>query len=76
MLVFKKFCKKECPYCIKNNPYPEFKVENGKVKEFDVINHSYTDSGERVVSKTIISTNGIFPTITTRPDTLGVVVDE
>ena len=34
----KKFCKKECPYCIKNNPYPEFKVENGKVKE-DGINY-------------------------------------
>lgn len=49
-------------------------LENGKVKEFDVINHSYTDSGERVISKTIISTNGIFPTITTRPDTLAIVV--
>lgn len=49
-------------------------LKSGKVKEFDVINHSYTDSGERVVSKTIISTNGIFPTITTRPDILAIVV--
>ena len=51
-------------------------LESGKVKPFDVIDHSYTDSGERDIERSIISTNGILPTITTRPDTMAVVVKE
>ena len=30
--------------------------------------------GGRTIEKLIVSTNGIFPTLTTRPDCLGVVV--
>lgn len=46
------------------------------VKPYDIINHSYTDGGGRMLENLIVSTNGIFPCLTTRPDTLGVVVNE
>ena len=48
----------------------------GLVKPYDIINHSYTDGGGRMLENLIVSTNGIFPCLTTRPDTLGVVVNE
>lgn len=49
-------------------------ISNNLVKEFDVIEHSFTDGGGRDIKKLIVSTNNIFPTLTTRPDVLGVVV--
>ena len=51
-------------------------IQSGLVKPYDIVNHSYTDGGGRNLEKLIISTNGICPTLTTRPDTLGVVVNE
>lgn len=51
-------------------------LSSGLVKPFDVVEHSYTDGGGRTINKLIVSVDGIFPTITTRPDCLGVVVDE
>ena len=50
-------------------------LESGLAKEMDVIEHSYTDGGTRDMNKIIVSRNGIVPSFTTRPDTLGVVVD-
>ena len=49
-------------------------ISQHKVKEFDVIEHSFTDNGTRNIDKLVVSTDGIFPTITTRPDCLGIVV--
>ena len=53
-------------------------VENG-----DIINHSYTNglcgknpNSRQTLEDYIESKNGIMPTMTTRPDTLGVVVNE
>lgn len=37
-------------------------LSSGLVKPYDIIEHSYTD--------------GVLPSMTTRPDTLGVVIDE
>lgn len=51
-------------------------LSQGLVKLYDVVEHSYTDGGGRNIERLVVSTNGIFPCITTRPDTLGVVVDE
>lgn len=51
-------------------------LESGKLKPYDVVEHSYTDSGSRSLDKLILSTNGILPSMTTRPDTMGVVVYE
>jgi DNA (cytosine-5)-methyltransferase 1 len=50
-------------------------IEKGMVKENDVIKHSYTDqimSGD----KKYVEMNNIMPTMTTRPDCLGIVVKE
>ena len=50
-------------------------IKYGNLKEFDVVNHSYNwGGGNRPLEKVEKWTNGIFPTITTRVDTLGVVV--
>lgn len=49
-------------------------IESGLVKEDDIIQHSYTDGGARDIKQMIVSTNGLVPTITTRPDCLGIVV--
>ena len=46
------------------------------VKPYYVINHSFTDNGERDLDKVIISKDNILPCLTTRPDILGVVIDE
>lgn len=55
-------------------------IASGKVKENDVINHSYTNglcgknpNSRQTLDDYIESTNGIMNTLTTRPDTLGVV---
>ena len=56
-------------------------IESGILKDGDVINHSYTNSGKNPNSRLsledfIETTDGTFPTLTTRGDTLGVVVRE
>ena len=50
-------------------------IDKAKVKELDVINHSYTDAREKAISenKNIVISNNESPTLTTRSDTLGVV---
>ena len=55
-------------------------IESGTVKGGEVINHSYTNAGKnpnsRLTLEDYIETkDGIMPTLTTRADTLGVVVD-
>lgn len=42
------------------------------LKPYDAIEHSYTAG--KSLQQLIVSTNGILPCITTRPDTLGVVI--
>ena len=49
-------------------------LNSGLVKPYDVVEHSYTDNGKRELKNLIVSKDGIFPCITTRPDTLGVVI--
>jgi DNA (cytosine-5)-methyltransferase 1 len=49
-------------------------IESGLAKEDDIIQHNYTDGGARDIKQMIVSTNGLVPTITTRPDCLGIVV--
>lgn len=49
-------------------------IQQGIVKGGKIINHSYTNSEQRdTLNKYIESDNGILPTMTTRPDTLGYV---
>lgn len=50
-------------------------IENGKVKPFDVIRHSYTSSRLKGEMRDI-QENNICPTLDTRCDCLGVVVYE
>lgn len=55
-------------------------IESGTVKGGEIINHSYTNANKkansRIELKDFIETdNGLMPTLTTRPDTLGVVVE-
>ena len=50
-------------------------IENGKVKENDVIRHSYTNSRMRGEMKDL-QQNNISPTLDTRCDCLGIVVKE
>lgn len=50
-------------------------IEQGVVHGGEIINHSYTTSEQRdSLKKYIESDNGIMPTMTTRPDILGVCV--
>lgn len=51
-------------------------IQSGLAKPFYVIEHSYTDNGNRELESLIVSTDGIMPCMTTRPDCLGVVVYE
>ena len=56
-------------------------IESKILKDGDVINHSYTNSGKNPNSRLsledfIETTDGTFPTLTTRGDILGVVVRE
>lgn len=51
-------------------------IEQGKVKENDVIRHSYTTSREKEWEKRSIEKNNISPTLDTRSDCLGVVVND
>ncbi len=50
-------------------------IESGTVKGGEVINHSYSSSRLNRDRNPIESNDGIMPTLTTRTDTLGVVVD-
>ena len=50
-------------------------IETGKVKENDVIRHSYTNSRFKGEMKDL-KQNNISPTLDTRCDCLGVVVDD
>lgn len=56
-------------------------IQSGILKESDVINHSYTNGlcgknpNSRQNLEDYIETNNIMPTLTTRPDVLGVVVN-
>ena len=47
-------------------------LKSGLVKPYDVVEHSYTDNGKRELKNLIVSKDGIFPCMTTRPDCLGV----
>lgn len=46
-------------------------IKKGIIKPYFVINHSYTDNGERDLNRLIIAKDNISPCLTTRPDTLG-----
>lgn len=55
-------------------------VQSGLLKEFDMVNHSYTNglcgknpNSRQNLEDYIESTNGISPTLTTRPDVMGVM---
>lgn len=49
-------------------------LRRGIVKGGEIINHSYTTSDQRdTLDKYIETTNGVTPTLTTRPDILGYV---
>ena len=51
-------------------------LQSGLVKPYDIVEHSFTDNGQRKLERLVISTDGIMPTITTRIDCLGVVVKD
>ena len=51
-------------------------LKSNLLKPYYVVEHSYTDNGKRDISKLIVSKNQIFPCLTTRPDTLGIVWKE
>src|SRR5690554_2747345 len=50
-------------------------IESGIVKGGEVINHSYAVNRMTTRERLIESDDGIMPTLTTRPDTLGVVTN-
>lgn len=50
-------------------------IKSGKVKKYDVIRHSYTNSRISGEMKDI-QQNNICPTLDTRCDCLGVVIEE
>lgn len=49
-------------------------IENGKVKENDVIRHNYSSSRNKELENRNVETNNISPTLDTRCDCLGVCV--
>lgn len=53
-------------------------IEENKVKEYDVVNHSYSNSRNESLenNKDIIIANNESPTLTTRADTLGVAIKD
>ena len=58
---------------IKTKTCNEF-IKSGFAEPYVVIDHSYTDGGGRDMEKLIESKDNICPCLTTRSDTLGVVV--
>lgn len=61
-----------------NEQYCDYLVENKIVKELDVINHGYTNHRVKALKsgKNIILANNMSPTVTTRPDKLGVTIKD
>lgn len=55
----------------------EHLIDNNMVELYDVINHGYTDKRFKTLKngKDIITSKNIAPTITTRPDELGITVE-
>ena len=55
----------------------EHLIDNDMVEPYDVINHGYTDKRFETLEngKDIVTSKNIAPTITTRPDELGVAVE-
>lgn len=51
-------------------------IDENLVNEYDVISHSYTNNRMTENVGRVECENGLAPTITTRPDTLGVVVKD
>ena len=51
-------------------------IENKMVKEYDVINHSYSSSRLNNWNRRGIEASNLCPTLTTRCETLGVVVKD
>lgn len=49
-------------------------IEENKVQEYDVIKHSYSNSRLDSWKERGVESNNISPTLTTRPDTLGVCI--
>lgn len=56
------------------NKLCNYLIENNLVKEFDVIEHSYSTSRMKDWEKRNVESHNIVPTLTTRCDCLGVVV--
>lgn len=54
----------------------DYIIDNNMVKPYDVINHSYSESRKKQIdnNKNIVISNNESPTLTTRPDTLGVAI--
>lgn len=66
-------------YAVKNNLKTQLcneLIESGKVKENDVICHSYSTNRMQEWDKRNVETNNISPTLDTRCDCLGVVVND
>lgn len=55
----------------------DYLVENNMVEPYDVINHGYTDHRFETINqgKDLVMSKNMAPTITTRPDELGVAVE-
>lgn len=51
-------------------------LESGELKEYDMIRHSYTADRMENENARLESSDGTSATLTTRPDTLGVVVND
>ena len=59
---------------IKNKVMHEL-LKSKLLKPYDVVEHSYTDGGKRELQNLIVSKDGMFNCLTTRPDTLGIAVE-
>ena len=54
----------------------DYLIDNGKVKEYDIIRHSYSNSRMKEWENRNIKKNNEIPTLDTRCDCLGVVVNQ
>lgn len=54
----------------------DYLIDNGKVKEYDIIRHSYSNSRMKEWENRNIEKNNEVPTLDTRCDCLGVVVNQ
>ena len=60
----------------KNQELCDYLIQNNKVKEFDVIKHSYSTSRMKYWETRNVERNNESPTLCTRCDSLGVVVNQ